>query len=154
VDVNDLKWMRMAFAVARRARDKGNRPFAAVLVDGQGQLLMEAHNTVLENDDCTAHAEANLLSQATRTYDRDFLATCTIYCSAEPCPMCAGAIYWANLRRVVYGLSQERLYELDARDEEEMLRLPCRAVLDRGQKSIQVLGPILEDEAQEVLQGV
>jgi tRNA(Arg) A34 adenosine deaminase TadA len=111
---SDVQWMQRAIAAARRARDKGNHPFGAVLVDGQGQMLMEAENTVVTDNDCTAHAETNLIRQAARTYDRDFLARCTLYSSTEPCAMCAGAIYCGNVRRVVFGLSKERFNELFA----------------------------------------
>lgn len=150
---SDVQWMQRAIAIARRARDKGNHPFGAVLVDGQGHLLMEAENTVVTDNDCTAHAETNLMRQAATTYDRDFLATCTIYCSTEPCPMCAGAIYWGNVRRVVFGLSQERFYELFGEDEEEVLELPCREIFARGPKPVAVMGPLLEEEALEVHEG-
>lgn len=149
----DVQWMRRSIAVARRARDNGNHPFGAVLVDEHGLLLMEAQNTVVTDNDCTAHAEANLIRHAAKTYDRDFLAKCTIYCSTEPCPMCAGAIFWGNVRRVVFGLSQKRFYELFAKDEEEVLRLPCRELLAAGRKAIQVVGPLLEEEALVVHEG-
>jgi tRNA(Arg) A34 adenosine deaminase TadA len=114
---------------------------------------MEAENTVVTEHDCTAHAESNVMRQASREYDHDFLAKCTIYASTEPCPMCAGAIYWANVRRVAYGLSQQSLYAMFAEDEEEVLRLPCRELFARGQKPIEVIGPILEEEARKVHEG-
>jgi len=101
MDENDLRFIRVAIDVARKARDKGNHPFGAVLVDEQGHILMEAENTVGTEKDCTGHAETNLMRQASRKYDSDFLAKCTIYTSTEPCPMCAGAIFWGNVRRVV-----------------------------------------------------
>jgi tRNA(Arg) A34 adenosine deaminase TadA len=153
MDDNDLRWMQRAIAVARSARDKGNHPFGAVLVDEHGFLLMEAENTVVTDNDCTAHAEANLIRQAAKTYDRDFLGKCTIYSSTEPCPMCAGAIFWGNVRRVVFGLSEERFYEQFAHDEDEVLYLPCREVFARGRKAIQVVGPSLEEEALVVHEG-
>ena len=73
---------------------------------------MEAENTTETTRDCTGHAETNLMRQASSKYESEFLAKCTIYTSTEPCPMCAGAIFWANVRRVVYGLSEEGFYEL------------------------------------------
>jgi tRNA(Arg) A34 adenosine deaminase TadA len=153
MDANDLRLMRAAIDVARRARDNGNHPFGAILVDEQGRVLMEAENTVVTEQDCTAHAETNLMRQASREYDRGFLAKCTIYSSTEPCPMCASAIYWGNVRRVAYGLSQQRLYEMFAADEEEVLRVPCRELFARGQKPIEVVGPVLEEEARKVHEG-
>ncbi len=150
MDENDLKFMRVAIEVARKARGNGNHPFGAVLLDEYGRVLMEAENTVVTENDCTGHAEMNLIRQASRNYDSDFLAKCTIYTSTEPCPMCAGAIFWGNVRRVVYGLSEEGLYEMINKDDEEVLYLPCRELFRKGQKPIEVIGPILEDEARKV----
>jgi tRNA(Arg) A34 adenosine deaminase TadA len=153
MDKDDLRFMRVAIDVARRAKDKGNHPFGAVLVDEQGHILMEAENTVVTERDCTGHAETNLMRQASRKYDRDFLARCTLYTSTEPCPMCAGAIFWGNVRRVVYGLSEEGLYEMIGEDAEEVLYLPCRELLGKGKKRIEVIGPILEEETRRVHEG-
>jgi tRNA(Arg) A34 adenosine deaminase TadA len=142
--------MRAAIQVAWKARANGNHPFGAVLADDRGNIVMEAENTVATERDCTGHAETNLVRQAARSYDADFLSRCTLYASTEPCPMCSGAIFWANIRRVVFGLSQAGIYELVGPDNEEALRLSCREVMDRGAKAIEVVGPLLEDEAREV----
>lgn len=150
---DDLIYVRMAIDVARKARAKGNHPFGAILVDGQGQILLRAENTVVSERDCTGHAETNLMRQASRRYDRDFLANCTLYTSTEPCPMCTGAIFWGNVRRIVYGLSEAGLYEMTGENNEEILYLPCRDILRNGKKSISVVGPILEDEARAVHEG-
>ncbi len=149
----DLRCVRAAIDVARKARENGNHPFGAVLVDGRGAILMEAENTVVSDSDCTGHAETNLMRQASKEYDSGFLAECTLYTSTEPCPMCAGAIFWGNVRRVVFGLSGEALYGMRAEDAEEVLDLPCREVFARGQRPIEVVGPLLEDEARKVHEG-
>jgi tRNA(Arg) A34 adenosine deaminase TadA len=148
MDANDLKFIREAIDISRRAREKGNHPFGAVLVDEGGHILLEAENTVVTERDCTGHAETNLMRQASRTYDRDFLAKCTLYTSTEPCPMCAGAIFWGNVRRVVYGLSEESLYEMTGENFEDVLYLPCRELFGKGRKGIEVVGPVLEEEAK------
>jgi len=153
MDDRDETFMRIAIGVARRARQNGNHPFGAILADANGRVLLEAENTVVTEKDGTGHAETNLMRQATQLYAPDFLADCTIYTSTEPCPMCAGAIFWANVRRVVYGLSEEGLYGLTGEDSEDVLYLPCREVFERGRKTIQVTGPILEEEAKEVHAG-
>ena len=67
--------------------------------------------------------------------------------------MCAGAIFWGNVKRVVYGLSEKSLYEMIGEGTEEVLELPCREIFARGRKSIEVLGPLLEEEAREVHRG-
>jgi tRNA(Arg) A34 adenosine deaminase TadA len=108
---------------------------------------------VVTEKDCTGHAEINLMRQASRKYDSDFLAKCTLYTSTEPCPMCAGAIFWGNVRRVVYGLSVEGLNKMVDEDDEDVLHLPCRELFGKGQKNIEVIGPILEEEAREVHKG-
>ena len=153
MDKNDLRFMRKAIDVARKARVKGNHPFGAILVDEHGHILMEAENTVVTDQDCTGHAETNLMRQASKAYDRDFLAKCTLYTSTEPCPMCAGAIFWGNVRRVVYGLSQEGLYVMIEEGAEDVLDVPCRELLGKGKKPVKVIGPVLEEEARSVHEG-
>ncbi len=149
-DQDDVRFVRAAIELALRARENGNHPFGAVLVDEEGRLLMEAENTVVTEGDCTGHAETNLMRKASREYSSDLLATCTLYASTEPCPMCSGAIYWGNVGRVVYGLSQEGLYKMIGQESQEDLRLTCREVLGRGGRPTEVVGPLLEDEAREV----
>ncbi len=153
MEEQDLKFLRAAFAAARKSRKEGNHPFGAVLVDGHGSVLLETGNLTVATGDCTAHAETTLMKLASIQYDRQFLAGCTIYTSTEPCPMCAGAIFWANVRRVVYGLSQEDLYAMTGGKTEEVFLLPCRELLARGNKNIEVIGPLLEEEAREVHAG-
>jgi tRNA(Arg) A34 adenosine deaminase TadA len=146
----DHNLLRASFEIARKARAKGNHPFGALLVDEQGQVLLEAENTVVTTSDCTGHAEINLIRKASERYDRQFLATCTVYTSTEPCPMCAGAIFWSNVRRVVFGLSEQRLYEMIGSESDEVLLLPCHEVFAKGRKPIEVIGPMLEEEALQV----
>lgn len=153
MEENDLKFIRTAIEVARRARDNGNQPFGAVLVNEHGSLLLEAESTHVTDGDITGHAETNLIRMASKKYSPEFLANCTLYTSTEPCPMCAGAIFWGNVRRVVYGLSEQSLYAMIGMDHEEVLLLPCRDIFAKGNKSIEVIGPILEEEAREVHQG-
>jgi tRNA(Arg) A34 adenosine deaminase TadA len=76
------------------------------------------------------------------------LATATLYTSAEPCVMCAGAVYWSGIARVVYALSEIKLLALTGNHPENpTLSLPCRDVFSHGQRRIEVVGPMLEDEA-------
>jgi len=153
MDENDLRFIRASIDVARKAREKGNHPFGALLVDEDGHILLEAENTVVTEKDCTGHAETNLMRQASKKYDPEFLAKCTLYASTEPCPMCSGAIFWGNVRRVIYGLSEEALYGMIGQDTEDVLSLPCRELFERGRKPIEVIGPVLEEEAREVHKG-
>src|SRR5262245_16471845 len=150
-EADDLAFLRRAFAVAARARRHGNHPFGAVLVDGDGTMLIEMENGFLPERDRTGHAERLLATQACKTYDSPTLARSTLYSSAEPCAMCAGAIYWAGIGRVVFGLSERRLKTITGdHAENPTLDLPCRAVFAAGQRPTEVVGPLIEDEAAAV----
>ena len=142
--------MRETIELARHARERGNHPFGALLADADGKILITAENTVETDHDITGHAETNLLRNAAKQYPQDFLAECTLYASTEPCPMCAGAIYWANIRRVVFGLSQQGLYDVIGGESDDRLLLSCREVFSHGGKEISVLGPFLEKESRAV----
>ena len=151
----DTHFLRRSFDVARRAMAHGNHPFGAVLVDRDGNLLLEAENGCMPAHDGTAHAERLLATQACTTLDPGTLRSATLYSSAEPCAMCAGAIYWAGIGRVVYGLSEHRLRVLTGNHPENpTLNLPCRDVFASRQRATEVVGPLLEDEAAAVHAGV
>ena len=149
---HDEALLRRAFDVARRSRAAGDHPFGSVLADGEGRALMEQGNGYTsEGGDRTAHAERLLASRAARTSDLAFLARCTLYTSAEPCAMCAGAVYWAGIGRVVYGQTEKALKaQTGAHEENPTLDLPCATVFAAGQRPTEVVGPILEDEAAEL----
>jgi tRNA(Arg) A34 adenosine deaminase TadA len=146
---DDESLLRRAFDVARRSRLGGDHPFGSVLAGPDGAVLMEQGNGFTsEGHDMTAHAERLLASRASRTYGAAMLADCTLYTSAEPCAMCAGAIYWAGIGRVVYGQGERDLKALTgAHAENPTLDLPCRTVFAAGQRAVAVVGPMLEDEA-------
>jgi tRNA(Arg) A34 adenosine deaminase TadA len=151
----DESGLRLAFAVARRAREHGNHPFGAVLVGADGTVLLESENGYLPDHDMTAHAERLLATAASRRYRPAELAQCTIYVSAEPCAMCAGAVYWAGIGRVLYALSEKRLKQIIGNHAENpTLDLPCRSVFASGQRKVEVVGPLLEDEAAALHGGV
>ena len=146
--------LRRAIELARLAREHGNHPFGALLVDAKGNVVLEAENTVRTDKDVTAHAEANLIRMATARFDRDFLGRCTLYTSTEPCAMCAGAVYWGNIRRVVFGFSQEQIHAISAGNPENMqLQLSSREVFARGDHPVEVSGPHLPKESAAVHDG-
>lgn len=148
-------FLRRAFDVARRARTHGNHPFGAILVSAAGEVLIEVENGFLPDRDMTGHAERLLATAASRQLGSDVLAGCTLYSSAEPCAMCAGAIYWAGIGRVVFGLSERRLRTITGdHAENPTLDLPCRAVFATGQRHVEVIGPLLEEEAAVLHAGV
>jgi len=146
--------LRRAIRVSQAARDHGNHPFGAVLVAPDGTVVLEAENTVVTERDVTGHAETNLARMAWRTIPEAELASYTLYTSCEPCSMCSGAIYWSGIGHVVYGLSESGLYGLTGDHAgNPTLSLPCRQVLGAGSRTIEVTGPLLEDEAASVHQG-
>jgi tRNA(Arg) A34 adenosine deaminase TadA len=150
---SDIKWLRRAFQAAARARENGSHPFGALLVSPDGELLLEAENSVVTTGDITAHAETNLVREASQQFSPDFLADCTLYASTEPCPMCSGAIFWSGIQRVVYGVSEAGLYRLVGEEAEDVLQLSCREVLAHGQRKVEVIGPLLEEEGLKVHKG-
>jgi tRNA(Arg) A34 adenosine deaminase TadA len=151
----DEHFLRRSFEVARRSMTQGNHPFGAILVDGGGVVLLEAENGYMPAHDGTAHAERLLATEACRSLSTQVRASATLYSSAEPCAMCAGAIYWAGIGRVVYGLSEHRLRGITGNHPENpTLDLPCRAVFNSGQRPTEVVGPMLEHEAEALHEGV
>jgi tRNA(Arg) A34 adenosine deaminase TadA len=142
-------FLRGSFDVARRSREQGDHPFGSILVGPDGAILREQGNGFSsEGGDMTAHAERLLATWASKTLDPAVLAGCTLYTSAEPCAMCSGAIYWAGIGRVVYGQSEKSLKAMTgAHSENPTLDLPCRVVFEAGQRAVEVVGPLLADEA-------
>jgi len=137
--------LRAANAIAQRALAAGHHPFGALLVGPD-------HETVLleqGNVDSVNHAEAVLARTAAAQWSPDELWHCTLYTTVEPCCMCAGTQYWANIGRVVYGMEEKRLLELTGNHAENpTMDLPCREVFAHGQKRIRVIGPVAEVEAE------
>ena len=154
MDEIHLPHLRRAIEVARRARERGNHPLGAILVGEDNRVLLEAENTVNTERDCTGHAETNLIRLAWQQFDPATLRQCTLYTSTEPCAMCAGAIHWGGVGRVVFALSEASLYAMIGRPfENETMQLPCREVFARSGRPVEVIGPLIEDEAKLVHEG-
>jgi len=154
--MNYITYLLKANDIARKARANGNTPFGAVLVDPDGNVIMEQGNAEGDLHDATAHAERMLASRASQKYSKEFLWGCTLYTTFEPCCMCTGAIYWSNIGKIVYGLTEERLLQLTGADEKNpTFNISCRTILAAGQKPIEVLGPFDEiaDQVVEVQKG-
>src|SRR5258706_7167079 len=146
---NDLGYSLYAIWLADAGGENGSPPFGGVLVSSRGWILSEGENTQGATSDCTCHAETNLLHEATRRYSRKLLAHSTMYTSAEPCPMCAGAIFWSGVGRVVFGLSSEHLFALTHKKAEHLFE-HCADVLANGTHQVEVCGPMIESEAESV----
>ena len=139
--------MREVFAIARRARAHGNRPFGAMLVAGNGAVLAVAENSQITDEQILAHAEMNLLRRVVRDFTPDVLATSTMYASAEPCAMCAGALFWSGISRLVFGLSGDRLHEISGFPPQALIA-SARDVLARAGRHVEIIGPVFESEAE------
>ena len=140
-----LRHLRRATQIARDAVAAGHHPFGALLVapDGETVLMSQA------NVDSVNHAEAVLARDAAARFEPAYLWGCTLVTTVEPCAMCAGTQYWAHIGLVVYGLAESRLLELTGNHAENpTLDLPCRELFARGQKAVEVIGPVaaVEDE--------
>lgn len=103
----DEQFMRRALAEAEAARDAGEIPVGAVVVAGD-RVIARAHNLTETLGDVTAHAEMQAITSAANLLGGKYLTDCTLYVTVEPCIMCAGAIGWAQIRRVVYGAPDDK----------------------------------------------
>jgi tRNA(Arg) A34 adenosine deaminase TadA len=139
------EYLLRAVEISKQSVIDGNHPFGSLLVDGEGNILLEQANAEVTTGACTGHAETVLAGRSSALYDKEFLASCTLYTTAEPCAMCSGAIYWSNIRRVVYGITEEQLLAETGDDPRNpTLSLDCRTVFSRGQRQIEVIGPVPE----------
>lgn len=150
---DDLRHLQHSVALAREARERGDHPFGSVVVT-PGGTVVEGRNSVLTEGDPTGHAETNVVRAAAASLDPIELASATLYASTEPCAMCAGAIYWSGIGRVVYALGEDVLIEL-VRDQEGVptLALGSREVFARGGRAVEVVGPVEVEGALAVHEG-
>ena len=125
--------------VARSAMENGHHPFGAVLVDADNETVLMSQGNI----DTVNHAESTLASLAAEKYSAEQLWRCTLYSTVEPCVMCAGAMYWANIGRLAYGMSERQLLDITgAHEENPTMDIPCRYVFEHSQKAIRVWGPV------------
>ena len=108
----DERHLLRTIELAASARAAGNHPFGSLIVDAAGETMLEAENTVVTLRDVTGHAELNVVRAAGIELGDAFLHGATLYTSTEPCAMCAGAIYWSGITRVVYALGSDMLEAL------------------------------------------
>ncbi|NJS35437.1 MAG: nucleoside deaminase [Brachymonas sp.] len=133
--------LRQANLAAKQAMASGRHPFAALLIAPDGETVLMSQGNI----NTVNHAEATLARAASAQYSAEYLWQCSLVTTVEPCAMCAGTQYWANIGRVVYGMTEQDLLRLTGNHEENpTLDLPCREVFARGQKAIEVIGPVVE----------
>ncbi|MFZ9284340.1 MAG: nucleoside deaminase [Burkholderiaceae bacterium] len=140
-----VRHLRRANAVAQRAMGLGRHPFGALLVAPDGETVLAEQGNV----DTVNHAESTLARTAALNFSTDYLWGCTLVTTVEPCAMCSGTQYWANIGTLVYGMTESRLLQLTGNHHENpTFDLPCREVFARGQKAITVMGPVPEVEEE------
>jgi tRNA(Arg) A34 adenosine deaminase TadA len=151
IDVPDLALLRRTFVLANEARESGGAPYGALVAAADGKVIAEHRNTAwADGGDPTQHAELVATTNAWRELGIDGMKQATLYASTEPCSMCAGASYWNGIGRVVYGMSNLRLFAFTGDDPAHTsFALPCREILCNGSRPITVIGPLLEDEAAQ-----
>ena len=135
--LKDEQYMRRALDEARQALEEGEIPIGAVVV-AKGRIISRAHNQTETLNDVTAHAEMLAITAAANALGGKYLTDCTLYVTVEPCPMCAGAIGWAQVPRIVYG----------AADEKRGYRRYAPNVLHPRANAI---GGILEEECRQLM---
>lgn len=133
---DDTYFMKMALQEAEIAYEKGEVPVGAVIVAGN-RIIARAHNLTERLIDVTAHAEMQAITAAANFLGGKYLQDCTLYVTLEPCQMCAGALYWSQISRIVYA----------AKDEERGFL----AVQAKLHPKTVVLGGLMEEEASELL---
>ncbi|MBL8327810.1 MAG: nucleoside deaminase [Rubrivivax sp.] len=147
-----VRHLRAANELAREAMRSGHHPFGALLVAPDGETVWMSQRNI----DSVNHAESTLAREAAARYPAELLWQCTLVTTVEPCAMCAGTQYWAHIGRLVFGMSESQLLQLTGRHPENpTLDLPCREVFARGQKALQVIGPVpeVEDEIAALHRG-
>ena len=142
-----IRFLKLSNDVGRRAISLGHHPFGAVLVapDHETALLTQC------NIDTVNHAESTLARVAATNYPPEYLWNCTLYTAVEPCCMCSGTIYWANIGRVVYAMTEEKLLVCTGNhNENPTMNVSSQYIFSHGQKNIDLIGPILELEKETV----
>lgn len=138
-----MKWKADEFyfqrtaELAREAMDRGDDGFASILVDENGEIVMEQGNLAHTRNDPTAHDTIVLAQRAVQAYPQEFLAKCTVYALMEPCVMCMGALFWAGIPKVKYAMSEADLNKLlpgglEIHSEEFAARSPKPMISESG----------------------
>jgi tRNA(Arg) A34 adenosine deaminase TadA len=136
--MSDETFIKRCYELAEQAVSLGNHPFAALLMVN-GEVVLETLNTVITDSDVTGHAELNLIRDASKRFGAEVFAKATLYASTEPCAMCSGAIYWAGVTRLVFGVSGADLAQIAG----ESFVWSSSELYTRSNRSIEVVGPVL-----------
>jgi len=148
IDEQDKKFIRLAIEQARLARENGNEPFGAVLVK-DGELIAVGQNQIHTMSDRTYHAELGLIRDYCQLQKISELSKFTLYSSCEPCVMCAAAMVWSKLGRLVYSVTNETLERIAGGG----INIPCEKIFEKSFYKPEFTGGVLENEGQGVFDG-
>ncbi len=150
VNKKDIEYLYKAADVARKALESNNHPFGCIVVDGGGKVIMESGNLCNTKNNYCAHAESEAAYYLASKYPIEYLQKCTLYSTFEPCCMCTGTIYWANIGRIVYALTERKLLSMTKDNiENQTFNISCREILAKGQKQIIIDGPIDDKDLEK-----
>jgi tRNA(Arg) A34 adenosine deaminase TadA len=150
--LKDSDYLKRAVELSKKAFNTGNEPFGALLVGPDGEIIMEQGNAVGLLKDHTAHDAMTLASRASKKYDADFLWECTLYATIEPCFMCLGGIFWANIGKVKYAMAESELNRMFGGDP--LVAIHTEQINKHLGKDIKIFGPFEElvPEVKPVIQ--
>jgi tRNA(Arg) A34 adenosine deaminase TadA len=143
----DEDFLRIVIELARQARNLGEDPFGAVLVYG-GEVVHKGYDRSIELCDPTAHVELQVIRDYCQAHRRMTLEGFTLYCSAEPCMMCSGAIHWTRISRVVFSVSQVKLQQVSG----GKLKPSAASLINAGGRRIEIIGPLLAEEGLAIFE--
>lgn len=144
--LRDGAFVQRCYELAEEAAEAGDHPFGALLVH-LDEVVLEARNSVTTGQDGTRHAELELVRDAWRSLGPEVPSNSTLYASTEPCLMCAGAIFWAGIPRVVYGVGARAMNEIVGKPYRG---LSLREVSAQAGFSIEVVGPVMQDDGLRI----
>lgn len=142
----DEKFIKRVNKIALQSAENGFDPFGAILVK-EGKIVFSSIDKCIQYSDPTSHAELILISEFCRKNKIISLEEYTIYCNVEPCVMCSGAIHWARISKVVFGVSQSKLQSVS----KGKIKPNCEELINVGNNKIEVLGPLLQEEGLKIL---
>ena len=140
--------MKIAIQEACTARENGEEPFGAVLIDSDFNVCHRSHSKCVEMSDPTAHAELSLIREFCQKMGVEYLHDYEIVCSSEPCVMCSGAIRWAKLRKVIYSVPQSFIQSIS----QGSTKPSCESIVNTGKRKTEVIGNVLYQDGIKVFE--
>jgi tRNA(Arg) A34 adenosine deaminase TadA len=143
--MSEEQFMRAAIEIARKGVESGQTPFGAAVIQGD-TVIARDHNAVWGSMDITSHAEINAIRKACRALNRIDLSDCAIYSTCEPCPMCFGAIHWARIPVIYYGVSIEDAESFGFNE----IHISNRTMNEIGNLGMRIESGILQEECADI----